>query len=561
VNVSQAFALALQHHQAGRLADAGTLYEQILAVQPGNAGALHHLGIIAHQLGQHDRAAELIGRSIAVHPNDPAAHSNLGEIHRALGRFDEAILSYRRALQLQPNDVEALNNWGIALRALGRFEESAAMYRRALEIKPEYPEILNNLGNTLRDLEELDAAATSFRRALQLHPEYLDAFNNLGLTLATQRRFDEAIAAYHGALQLRPEYAEVWKNLGNAWRDQARWEEAEASYRRSIACPGGSASAHFNLSLLLHLLGRHEEGWREYEWRWRSPAQARAVRDFIAPLWDGSPAEGRTILVHAEQGFGDTLQFVRYLPIILAHSRAARVIFECLPVMIPLLDQLRGEGIEIVARGASDEALPPFDLHLPLLSSPLALQRFAPLPMSAPYLRADAGLRARWRERLGTTAAFRVGLAWTGNPQHHDDRRRSIAPKTLAPLVRLPGIHFVSLQVGHGGRLPPTLLDAGVSDFTADIGDFADSAALMAELDLIITVDTATAHLAGALGRRVWLLLPFVPDWRWGLGREDTPWYSTMRLFRQPAAECWDTVISRVAEELTEAAGGKVSGK
>jgi len=515
-SIQRAFELALQHHHAGRLMDAEALYREILAVQPDHADARQFLGVIAHQLGRHDLAVEWLQQAIVLSPNNPGAYSNLGEAYRMTGRMDEAIASYRRALRLQPDCPETYSNLGLALAGRGWFAEAIAAHRRAIELRPDDAVSHYNLGNALKDGEL---------------PE-------------------EAMAAYHRALALKPEFPEACSNLGNMYKDYGQIEEAVACYRRAIAWCPDFADAHLNLGIVLLLLGRYEEGWHEYEWRWRTSAHAHLRRNLLAPAWNGQPATGRTILVHAEQGFGDTLLFVRYLPFIRSHLCAARVILECQPALVPLLKQLHDVEIDVVARGASNETLPPFDLHLPLLDLPAALQRFAPVNMSAPYLQAQAGVRTQWRERLGSRGELRVGLAWSGNPLYYDDRRRSIAPGKLASVLRVPGIRFVSLQVEPRGPLPAAFTAAGVLDFTADIANFSDSAALMAEMNLIITVDTATAHLAGALGRPVWVLLPFVPDWRWGLGRDDTPWYPTMRLFRQTTAGDWEEVLERVTAAL-----------
>jgi len=585
--VPQTFALALQHHQAGRLAEAEALYRQILAAQPNHAEALHHLGLVALQTDRQDLSVKWIRQALVFNPNSPAAHSSLGEACRRAGRLDEAVAAYRRALELQPDSPEAHTalgnaladqgqhdksmaayrqalqlrpdyalayyNLGLVLAEQGQWDEAIAAYRRALELQPGSPETHNNLGNALRERGQLNEAVAAYRQALQLQPDHALACYNLGTSLKDQGHLDEAVACFQRALALKPGFPEGHVNLGRTWWLKGDFHQAEAAYRHAIACRADFANAHLNLSILLLLLGRYEEGWHEYEWRWRAPAYMHRLRQFSAPPWDGRLAPGKMILIHAEQGFGDTLQFARYLPLVRAHSRAARVVLECHPALVPLLDPLRGADFDIVALGHTDATLPPFDLHLPLLSLPLALQRFAPVPMSAPYLHADSSLRAPWRERLDPGAALRVGVAWAGSPTHLDDHRRSIAPEKLAPLLRVPGIQFVSLQIEPHGPLPPTLAAAGVLDFTADIANFSDSAALLAELDLIISVDTAVAHLAGALGRPVWTLLPFVPDWRWGLESETTPWYSTMRLFRQPAAEDWDAVILRVIEDLSRA--------
>jgi hypothetical protein len=302
----------------------------------------------------------------------------------------------------------------------------------------------------------------------------------------------------------------------------------------------------------LLLEGRWREGWSEYESRLRTPANAVRLRGLSEPRWDGAPIPGGTLLIHAEQGFGDTLQFMRYVPLACQRAGAARVIVECQRELLSLLSSGGGWGCELIPRGALDCAdAPRFDVQLPMLSLPLALEHFDPMPMPAPYVAPPPRLLDAWRERLAAVPGFRVGIAWAGNPSHREDRLRTIRPEQLLPLLRVPGAVFYSLQLEQReGVSALPLTEAGLRDFTAHIGDFADTAAMMAELDLIITVDTASAHLAGAMGRPVWTLLPFVPDWRWGLKNEDTPWYPTMRLFRQPRLTDWDAVIAKVREQL-----------
>ena len=294
-----------------------------------------------------------------------------------------------------------------------------------------------------------------------------------------------------------------------------RFAEAEPCFRRAIALRADFADAHLNLGVLKLMTGQYEEGWREYEWHWRSASHPSRRRDFAAPPWDGAPVPDKTILTYADQGFGDTLQFVRYLPLLLEQSQAGRVIVECQGPLIPLLQPLGSAlGSSSSPRGSSTP--PAHDLHVPLFNLPLALRRFEPLKTNAPYLLADERKRAAWRERLGATRNLRVGLAWTGNPTQADNRRRAIAPAMLSPILDVPGVTFVSLQIEPRDPLPAPLAAAGVLDLRADIGDFSDSAALMAELDLIITTDTSTANLTGALHRPAWIMLSFVPDWRAG---------------------------------------------
>jgi tetratricopeptide (TPR) repeat protein len=350
-------------------------------------------------------------------------------------------------------------------------------------------------------------------------------------------------------LALDPNFPDGHLNMGVALWRMGRFAEAEACYRRAIALRADFPDAHLNLGILKLITGQYEEGWREYEWYWRCPTHSSRRRDFVAPPWDGTPVPGKTILTYADQGYGDTLQFVRYLPLLLEQSQAARVIVECQGPLIPLLRQMGSAQIEFVAR---ESATPAHDVHVPLFNLPLALQHFEPLTTTAPYLRADEQKRAAWRERLGPTRTQRVGLAWTGNPVQADNRRRAMPPGVLQPILDVPGVTFVSLQIGPRDPLPPPLASAGVLDLRAHITDFSDSAALMAELDLIITTDTSTPNLAGALHLPAWLMLSFVPDWRWGFDGPQTPWYPTLRLFRQPQAGDWETVVEQVAAALRE---------
>ena len=548
ITVEIAYQYALAHRQAGRLAEAEALLRQVVAALPHNANAWHQLGVVVLTAGRPVEAVDLLTRAITESPGTAYVYSDLGVAYSHLDRSSEAIASFQRALQLQPTLAHTHRNLGDVLYALDRKEEAITCYRRALALDPKDASAHNNLGSVLQKMGQLENAAACYERAVQLDPQLLEAQSNFGDTLTKTGRLEEGLACNRRVLALNPDFPDGHLNMGVTYCLMCRFPESEASYRRAIALRPDFANAHLNLGLLLLLLGRYAEGWPEYEWRWRSPAHLHRHRSFSAPLWDGKPVEGKTILIHAEQGFGDTLLFVRYLPLVLAQSRAARLVFECQPTLIPLLKQLQSSQIAIVAREVSDEMLPPFDLHLPLFSMPLTLQHFA--PMAPSYLQADAELRARWRERLGNGGEFRVGLAWAGNPMQDEDRRRSLAPSQLVPILAVPGVRFVSLQVEPRGPLPPVLTAAGVTDCTAHIADFADSAALMAELDLIITVDTATAHLAGALGRPAWVLVPAMPYWPYGVGREDTPWYPTMRLFRQGAPGGWDEVLARIATAL-----------
>ena len=613
--VEHSLRVALAYFQAGQLSAAEGIYRQILAWQPETAEAWYRLGLIRLTAGRCDEAATLIARAIGQAPAEATYHSDLGTAYHLLGRledavacfqqaiairpdlsdahlnlgetllrllrFEEAIEHCRQGLALRPDYAVAHNNLGNALARAGRKEEAAACYRRAAGLNPAYPEPHQNLGTIFLTRREWTEAADAFARAIALRPNYTEAHSGLGGALLELGRIDEAIAACRSALAIQPASAEAHNHLGHALMHADRWEEAVESLRRARALKPDCAEAHsnlgaayaglgraeeavelhrqaiavnplfdgayWNLSLALLLLGRYEEGWREYERRFSSGAVP--ARILSRPRWNGERIDGRTLLIHCEQGFGDTLQFVRYLPLVRERSGADRVILECQPSVTSLLAGGQWDAEVIPSRGDNEALLPPYDCQAPLLSLPLLLRILEPLTITGPYLSAEPDRCSLWRKRLGPSAGVRVGLAWAGNPAHGNHRRRSIDPEMLRSLLRTPGASFYSLQVDSSGA--GTLADAGLVDLTAQVADFSDTAALVTVLDLIITVDTAVAHLAGAMGRPVWLLLPFVPDWRWGLGREETPWYPTMRLFRQTKGGDWESLLKRVSAELS----------
>jgi hypothetical protein len=425
----------------------------------------------------------------------------------------------------------------------GRHGEAVAGYSRALALRPDYPEAHNNLGVALRGQGRPDEAVAHFRRALALRPGYPEAYNNLGIALAQQGQLDEAVVQFGHALASKPDYPEAHANLGGALVDQGRPDEAVAHFRRALALRPNYPEAHSNLATALLAQGDLAAGWEEYEWRWKTPHMIEAARDFAQPRWRGEAAEGRTLLIHAEQGFGDTVQFCRYAP--LAANCGLRVIVEVQEPLVRLLRCLPGVDL-VVGRG---EALPPFDLHCPMLSLPSALATTPPsIPSAASYLHADPAQVAAWRTRLAAMGrrGLRVGLAWAGNPALPTDRRRSLTPDRLAPLFELSGLQFFSLQ--KDGPAAPEAFP--LTDLMGEVEDFADTAALVANLDRVVSVDTAVAHLAAALGKPVWLLNRFDSCWRWQAGRRDSPWYPTMRLYRQPCPGNWASVLAEVARDL-----------
>ena len=558
LTVSQAFELALQHHRAGHLNEAEALYRQILAVQSDHPDAWHNLGLSLSQRAQWGEAVAAFRRAIELNPDFTSAHFNLGNTFKDQGHADEAITAYRRALELEPGSIEVLTNLGAVLDAAGQHRDAVDAYRRALAIVPGHPVIYVNLGCALTNLKEWNEAIACFRYVISLQPANAEAYANLARPYHEMGNWEEALTCSLEALRLQPDHAFAQVNAATAWERMGNFDKAESAFRAAIQRDPNNATAHTGLGMLQWSRGRYAEGWAEMEWRWQNRTAPEFQRRFPVPQWNAQSKSNGPILLHCEQGFGDAIQFLRYVPRFCQRAAPNHILFEHPPELTRLLRQGWDipAGLTCHSRDERPDTLPPCSGHLPLLSIPHALGLHEPVTMTAPYLRPDTTLRLRWRERLAATDGFRIGLVSTGNPQQVNNNYRSISAPRLLPLLRVPGARFYRLQVGPPPPDFQSLLDAGLIDLTEHITDFADTAAFMAELDLIITTDTVTPHLAGALGLPTWTMLAFVPDWRWGLEGEATPWYPSMRLFRQPAQDDWDFVVQRIIEELPGAIAG-----
>jgi tetratricopeptide (TPR) repeat protein len=514
--LGEALQYADRCRNEGRAMEAEAVCRQILQTQPNMAGAEHLLGVIAHQNGKLGEAIEHVQRAVGLAPGVALFHANLGEMLRLAGRPKLAVKEVRSALAIEPDMPAALSNLGVALYDLKDYEEASRAQRKAIAVAPNFAEAHCNLGNALYAL----------------------------------RKFDEAIAAYRCAIELKPDYADAWANLGTTLHHSGSFDEAIAALRRAIALAPHHANAHSGLGILLLMRGELGEGWDEYEWRLRS-TERKGPR-FPEMPWAGESLAGKHIYVQAEQGFGDTLQFARYIPTLA--QRAARVTLRVHQQLVTLLRESLPGIIVLGDRG--DPA--PYQCDAVLLSLPrLFKTRLESISAEVPYLRAPAGAARRWQERLANRKGTRVGLVWAGNPEHVNDTRRSLDLKALAALFTVPGTSFVSLQ--HGPRtadLRTLKGNAAIENLGSQFEDFTDTAAAVSALDLVITVDTSVAHLAGALGKPVWLLLPWVTDWRWMLHRDDNPWYPTMRLFRQKRGEAWTDIVPQIAGELAAVAQG-----
>lgn len=463
---------------------------------------------------------------------------------RRQGKLDEAAAAYEAATARCPDLAEAHYNLGVARRAQGRTADAVRCWRHAVDRKPDFVPALNNLGSALLELGDVAGALELHRRALAADPRSLGALINLGNALRLDGDPQDAVARYRAALTLAPDNAMAEANMGLALRDLGRFAESEAAYRRAIALKPDYAAAHKDLGMLLLLLDRYDEGWREYQWRWRTPLHR--PRNYDRPWWRGEDIAGKTILLHMDQGHGDTVHFLRYVPMVAA--RGARVVLEVQPGLKRLCGRLAGVA-EAVGAG---EALPPFDLFCPLLDlARIFATRLETIPAPIPYLSAEPGEAEAWRRRLAAKPGPKVGLVWAGNAAFSDDFRRSPGAAPLAPLLEVEGVSFVSLQAGPEAKtLDAVPGNEKVGRAGAGFRDFADTAACIAALDLVISSCTSVPHLAGAMGKNLWLALSTVPDWRWGLERADSPWYPTARLFRQSTPGDWAGVFQRMAEAL-----------
>jgi len=612
-----AFSRAWTAHRDGRLDDAEREYLATLAADPVHVDALHLLGVLRHQQGQHAAAADLVRRAVDLRPHDaalhlnlgnalkalgqldgaierfrnalslspafPMAHYNLGNAYAAAGRHEDAADAFRKSLHLQPGDASSHNNLGNALHALGQHEDAIAEFRRALELRPGHAGAHNNLGMALNALNRADDAIAQFQAALAAQPRFVAAQFNLANTLDAVGRHEEAIAAFEATLSLQPHLVPALFGLGNALAAHGRHAQAAQHFERAVGLDPGFALAWLSLGTARHALGAHEaavrafdqalrlrpalasahmnralvrltlgdfaRGLPEYEWRLETTAQPGMQ---TLPRWRGEPIKGKTLLIHAEQGFGDTLQFVRFVPLVA--QQAVRIVLEVQPQLLPILAPAAQDWrVTLLARGAPR---PRADLQCPLLSLPLALGlTLESIPARTPYLTVPPAYLRKWRGSIGGQAKRKIGLAWSGRIQQHENRTMPLA--ALEPLFALEGIDWVVLQpeldAADRAALDAHPRSASIHRFGQRIGDFADTAAIIERLDAVVSVDTSIAHLAGALRKPLWLMLPFAADWRWFVGDTRSPWYPGVQLVRQAEPGAWDEVVATVALALRDA--------
>jgi Tfp pilus assembly protein PilF len=461
-------------------------------------------------------------------------------------KLEDAVLSFDQAISISSDFAEAYNNRGITLKDLKKFDEALASYDAAIQIKPDYAEAYNNRGNALTDLKKFDAALASYDAAIQIKQDYAQAYNNRGNVLKEQKQIDAAIFNYSRAIELKPDFFEAFNNQGNALKEKKQLGAAIASYNRAIELKPDYVEAYWNKSLALLLSGDYINGWKFYELRWQREVFAALRRDFPQPLWLGTPSLlNKSILLHGEQGFGDTIQFSRYAKLV--SDLGAQVILEVQKPLFNLLVDLDGVAL-VTTKG---EKLPEFDFHCPLMSLPHAFKTTVnTIPTRNPYVFSNLAKVAVWEAKLGSKVKPRVGIVWSGNLSHKNDHVRSISLKQL--LLYLPdNCQYISLQKGLSLADGEVIQNnPQILNFAHELYDFSDTAALAELLDCIISVDTSVAHLAAAMGKKTWVLLPNDPDWRWLLDREDSPWYPSVKLYRQPVPGDWFTVLTQVREGL-----------
>jgi tetratricopeptide (TPR) repeat protein len=539
----------------GQFSEAMAAYLQALALAPDLVDAHHNLGNVLQALGDHPAAIRSLKRAIILRLDTPEAHNSLGVALKAGGRTQQAVAWHRRALLLKPDYAGAHSNLGVALKALDRPLEASCRFRSALSLAPDYGAAFSNLAAALKEAGLAVPASVACRRALRLDPGDFRAHNNFGGALQQQSRPALAGDAFRRALSLQPDQLEAYTNLGGALMALGQPERALDVFERCLTLAPDNADARWNRGLCRLLLGElGPPAWEDYAWRWRLPATPTAPPAAALPAWRGEQGQGGTLLLWAEQGYGDSIQFVRYAAV--ARQLGWRVLLDVPPPLSRLFRSVAGATV-----AQSGTLLPRVSAQCALPDLPGALAtRQGTIPSKVPYLSADPALAGEWRHRLAACCGLKIGLAWRGNPSHSNDRHRSLDAVALAQALALPGITLVSLQPDASTpelaalRLAAPMLDAGPA-----LGDFADTAALIAGLDLVISVDSAVCHLAGALGHPVWTLLPFAPDWRWLRSRCDNPWYPTMRLFRQPRPGDWVSVYEALRLALSQLRDG-ISG-
>ncbi|MHC4532634.1 MAG: tetratricopeptide repeat protein [Planctomycetota bacterium] len=544
--------------------EAVAAYQMAVSIKPDYTEAYHNMAVALQSQNQYVAAVEKCKQAVSIKPDYAEAYNTMAFSLEKQQQYTEAIKYYKKAVQFKPDFAEAYNHLGVLLNAQGHPAEAINNYKQALWLDQNYAEVHNNLGIALKEQKQFTEAISCFEKAIQLEPDFAEAYYNLANSLRDETRSTEAIENYRKAVRLKPDYAEAYNHLGVVLNAQGGYAEnienleAIENYRRALQLNPDFAEAHWNLSLVLLRTGRLIEGWKEYKWR-RNPKLDIATypHSFETPRWDGLQFKGKRLLVHYEQGLGDTLHFVRYVPMVKA--RGGTVILEVRKPLYKLLQSFSGVD-ELIEASLDNKPVVKFDYHVSLMDLPKIFETtLETIPAEVPYINCCPTKAEYWRKRL-TGADFKVGVVWAGSPTHGNDRYRSCTLKHFAPLIEVDSVRLYGLQKGEAAAQTEELAnEMAITNLGTEFEDFADTAAAIENLDMVISVDTSVLHLAGAMGKPAWALLPFSPDWRWMLDRMDSPWYPTMKLFRQKKWGQWEPVVQDIAEELrTKATNHKI---
>jgi tetratricopeptide (TPR) repeat protein len=583
--VNEILQLGINSYHRGDIPQAEESLEKVLKLRPKNVDALHILGVIAGQRKEYEKATQLISqaikiqpeiaeahhnlgafhglqgdlqtaethyqKAIQIQPNYASAYYNLGKIYHTQGKLEQAIASYQRTLELSPQNSEAWHNLAMSFETQGKLDQAIESYQQALQINPQNIYSHINLGNIFKEKGNLEQAIASYQRALQLNPQNVDIHNYLGVAFTIQGKLEQAIAFYQRALQLNPENFDAYNNLGNVLTEQGKLEQAIASYQQALKLKPDYADAHWNLSLVLLLIGDLERGWQEYEWRFHKITSIQ--KPILTSMWQGDSLEGKEILLWCEQGLGDSIQFIRYSWLL--KQQGAKVVIATKEPLIRLFRECLTDSFEIINQKEAN--LNQYKNNISLMSLPKIFQTTEQtIPNKIPYLKSPSYIPSSLK--LDNSSAFKIGIVWaTSISNKNFYLKKSCSPKWFIDLLDLRDVSLYTLQVGEdANKIQPWINNNRIHDLSPLLKDFVDTACVIEQLDLVITVDTAVAHLAGAMGKPVWILIPFVPDWRWLLERQDTPWYPTMRLFRQAKRDDWESVFQQVKTKLTDVLQG-----
>jgi len=541
-------------YHAGYIEKAEHKCQELLEVYPQSSILNNALGITLQGRSKFKKAIVAFSNAIHLNPHYAKAYANRGVALQKLYQVDDALENYNKAIQLDSGYMEAYYNRGVVLQDLGRSHEAISSYNKAIQLNPDYARSYNSLGTVLYESGDFNEAIDNYNKAIQLNPDYAEAYNNLGAALQSLGKLNEAVNNYNKAIQLKPYSSELQNNIGVVFQKLGKFDKATSNYNKAIQLKPDDVEAHFNLGLLLLLQGNFKDGWEKYEYRCRDKNYSIPIHNLTQPQWDGSALKGRTLLIYVEQGLGDTFQFSRYLHHI--KKDGGSIVFMCQSTVI---DFYRGNDsgwdIYIDKVISADDPLPHFDLHISLMSLPYIMDtNINNIPQGVPYIKTRQDMAHSWKLKIKKEHIkniIKVGLVWQGSKTHKNDHYRSIPLECFSSLLELDKVKLFSLQRGFGQeQIAKNNFENNIIDWSSNFGQYINTAALIENLDLVISIDTSIVHLAGAMGKPVWVLLEAVPDFRWMLDHEDSPWYPSAKLFRQQDQGNWETVISKVKKEL-----------